>query len=1196
VPSGPSRTVIEVHLSERAEDAAAKLAELFVAAPADPMTPEWIAVPSVGMRRWLSLELARHLGAGGRGAGDGVAGNIRYAFPGALRSRVLAAPTSGPPPTNRGGTTGSVARSAEDPWSVEHLAWAVLSVADAHAGDPHLAALTSGTGGTTRYGAARRIADLFDRYHLHRPDMVRAWAGGHDLDGAGRRLAAHHRWQPHLWRLVRARLGCPSPPERLPDLLAALRTGTLEVDLPPRVVLFGLTVLPGGPGFVELAEALAVHREVHLFLLEPSAQAGRRVAAAVSPSPSGLRLRTEDRSAEAVTHPLLRSWGRLQRETAVLIEDARRNGLPTPRRHDAAGPESPHGHDGSPTGAPGTLLEALQADLRADRAPGGDRRSDPTDASIQFHACHGPARQVEVLRDALLHLLADPTLDLREDDVVVMCPALERFAPLLEAAWGPPALGAGATPIGDDGAATAAPAGPPSLRYRIADRSLGASNPLLEATGALLDLLAGRFEAPAVLDFLALAPVRTRFGFDDDDLARIADWVSGGRIRWGLHPEHREAFDLPASISTNTWRAGADRLLAGTAVHDDGMSLTVGDVAPLAVDPQEADLAGRLADLLWRLDALVDDIAEPRPPHGWVELLRRATTDLFAVTAEDGWQLRALRRVLADVAAAATLGGTPTPTEITFADLRTLLRDHLRAAPGHPDFFRGGITVTSTTPLRWVPYRVVALLGMDQEALAPGRVDGDDLAAASPRLGDRDPRADLRQSLLEAVLAAGDRLIVVRDGNDPRTNQPVPAPVAVAELIDTVLAMHHAEERGSLARRLEIHHPRQAYDERCFRPGALASHTTAPWSFDPAALGEARTRHTRTRPSGGAFVDPPLEPDPATDVSLDELHRFLRRPVRAFFEQRLGVRLPRPGEAPSATLPTSLGGLHGWEVGDRLLRALLAGHGSAEWVEVERRLGTLPPGVLGDAELDQVVDAAERLLRAAEAAGLRRGAGTPVPVDVTLADGTRITGTVLDRLDPQAPGPARVGYSRGRPEHHLAAWLDLLALVATHPDRPWRSLSVHRPPKRDADPDVVLVAPRGDDPTERHRLAIGALEVVVDLLRRGRREPIPLFPTLSHALATGAPPAGPWRDDRADDAVGLAYGELDLDELLAVPARHDDPPGAGGRVERFAHRLWDAVAATSVDLGPTPVDTDGPDGHVRPAGARRTADPAEGAP
>src|SRR6202023_4295626 len=79
-----------------------------------------------------------------------------------------------------------------------------------------------------------------------------------------------------------------------------------------------------------------------------------------------------------------------------------------------------------------------------DRAPEGAGGSEGDDGrpllgegddSIRVHSCHGRGRQVEVLRDAVLHLLEDdPSLEPR--DIIVMCPDIETFAPLIQATFG----------------------------------------------------------------------------------------------------------------------------------------------------------------------------------------------------------------------------------------------------------------------------------------------------------------------------------------------------------------------------------------------------------------------------------------------------------------------------------------------------------------------------------------------------------------------------------------------------------------------------------------------------------------------------------------------------------------------------------------------------------------------------------------
>ena len=62
----------------------------------------------------------------------------------------------------------------------------------------------------------------------------------------------------------------------------------------------------------------------------------------------------------------------------------------------------------------------------ADIAPAGDMVPAASDRTIALHAAHGAARQVEVLRDVVLHLLQDDP-DLTEDDILVMSPALDRL-------------------------------------------------------------------------------------------------------------------------------------------------------------------------------------------------------------------------------------------------------------------------------------------------------------------------------------------------------------------------------------------------------------------------------------------------------------------------------------------------------------------------------------------------------------------------------------------------------------------------------------------------------------------------------------------------------------------------------------------------------------------------------------------------
>ena len=1136
--------MVHLYSADRSEPLARRLAEVLTDDPGDPISPEWLAVPSDGMRRWVTLELARYLGASDPATGDGVAANFVRAYPGTLRQALLDAGTG----------------AGTDPWTVDRMVWPLLSLFDEYAGTDRLPSFTELPDGGSRFTRVRAVADLFDRYHLHRPEMVRAWARGEWLDGNLQGLPEHSRWQGELWSCLRGSIGSDSPPERMADLLGAVRDDPRLVDLPSRLLFFGFTTLPGH-GFLDLVDAVGAHRDVHLFLLEPhrfEVEALRCERSTVPPHDR--RLRAADPTGALAVQPLLRTWGRLPRETAVLLGEAQAG--PTTV---VAGPPQLGGP------APDTLLGRLQADIRSNRVS-EPAPVDDDDRSVQFHSCFGPMRQVQVARDALLHLLNDGASGLTEEDVLVVCPGLERFAPLIEAVFG------SAAPVAPE------PTGPSReqrLRYRIADRSIRTANPVLGATSALLALVSGRFELTELLDFVSLGPVRERFGFDESALATIADWATDTNVRWGLDPGHRAGFGIPDAVVANTWQAALDRLLLGAATSDADGRLAIGGIAPFGVDSGDAEVLGSFADIMARLASLAEwrtaGRTDGRPTlDEWVRTLRSACSDLMRAPSQAQWQFDALQVVFNSLLEDAGWASGDPACGLDLLDVRRLIEGHLDAEPGRPDFFRGGITVTSMTPLRWVPFRVVCVLGLDQDFVTSSAPDAADLMAAAPQLGDPDTRSESRQALLETVLAATDHLVVVRDGRDVRSNHVVPRVVPAAELFDALLALAPpGDDRSALARRLETAHPRHPFDERCLIRGGLVDGVT--WSFDRSDLLGAE--HRRTRPERREpFLDHGLDVADLEVVPLSDLRSFLLDPIGWFLQRTLDVTLPRPAEEADTVLPVSPSGLELQGLGQDLLEARARGVDDDTWRIVERARGALPPGVLEDRTVDDLLAEIDSLEQLAGTRGLAPGAPVDQEVDIELRDGTRIVGSIPLRLDGPERGPGAIRFTRPKATDRLGAWLDLMALVADDPSGDWRSLVVTRAKDKRTKPkpiDLVVTLPSTGDaePVEARRAAaLGALEVAVDLFRRGSAEPLPLFAGYSPAQHADTSGDGSWkshdgRGDATKPAVRLVFGDIEVDELEDIPCRPDDPDGAAGtgRAERYARHLWGTVASTCED-------------------------------
>jgi exodeoxyribonuclease V gamma subunit len=1123
--------VLHLHRSERADVLVEMLGDLLAEPLDDPLAAEVVAVPTQGVERWLSQQLSKRLGTS-RGRSDGACGNVDMPFPGTLVGRVVAGATGVDPD--------------EDPWSPDRAVWHLVDIIDTNLDQPWLAALAAHLKAASpeerRFAAVRHVADLFDRYGVHRPEMLLDWLAGRDD------LEPQDRWQAALWRALRERTGALSPPER--TLL--VREHLAEVDLPERVSLFGMTRLPAS--YLDVLATLSKQRDVHLFLLHPSPAVWSRIAGSLGRP--GLRRRDNDVASRA-NHALLRSWGQDALEMQVVLA------------HSLDPREQVDHHRPVPDAAtgPATLLARIQADVRADLRPAGsprhgeaDRRVqlEDDDDSIRIHSCHGRARQVEVLRDAVLHLFSEHP-DLEPRDVVVMCPDIETYAPLIHATFGSAAGDEESSPLGD-------------LRVRLADRSLRQTNPLLGVVAQLLELAAGRVTASQVLDLAGKDPVRRRFGFGHEDLARLAEWVAGAGIRWGLDAAHRAPFKLER-LEANSWRSGLDRALLGVAMADEGQRSFGGAVPLDDVDSGDIDLVGRLSELVERLGTAVRALAGRHRVDEWAAILLSSVEDLTATSDEDAWQAAQLRRLLEEVADRATVAGEVVRTRLGLADVAALLADRLRGRPTRANFRTGHLTICTLVPMRSVPHRVVCLLGLDDGAFPrhPER-DGDDLVLRDPHVGDRDARSEDRQLVLDALLAATDHLVVTFTGRDERTNLARPPAVPLGELID-VIDRTAVCAGGRRARdQVLVHHPLQPFDPRCFVAGALTGQ--APWSFDQVNLAGARALSSERREPAPFLSALLAEPDLST-IELVDLERFVRHPVRAFLRQRLGISLGFRDKDLDDALPVDLDGLQSWEVGERLLGARLAGSTLAACVAAERARGQLPPGDLADTILDDVTTGVEQLV----AATVEWAAPTSLDVNLTLPDGTSLVGTVAgvrgDVLQ-------RVTYSRLAPVQRLVVWTQLMALTAARPEQAFSAIAIGRPPDGASNRARVSISSMealGPDPERRAAVAVANLELLVDLYRRGMREPLPLYAKSSAAWAIARRDATldpreeagrAWRGDRFGGEDRDAEHKLVLgtaapfDQLLAeLPREADQGPGwmveETTRLGRYARRMWDGL-------------------------------------
>ena len=248
---------------------------------------------------------------------------------------------------------------------------------------------------------------------------------------------------------------------------------------------------------------------------------------------------------------------------------------------------------------------------------------------------------------------------------------------------------------------------------------------------------------------------------------------------------------------------------------EEGHRLFEGVLPTDDVESVAIDLVGRVAEFVDRLQTAVDAFGASQPIAAWAEAIATAADALTATSQRDSWQRAQLQRILDAVVTEAS-GAADRRAHLP--EVRALLAERLQGRPTRANFRTGHLTICTLVPMRSIPHRVVCLLGLDDTAFprkAPR--DGDDLMLADPHVGERDPRLEDRQMLLDALMAAGDRLIVTYTGNDVRTNAPRPPAVPVGELLDMVDRTVSGDARDQIL----IRHPLQPFDARNFTPGEL---------------------------------------------------------------------------------------------------------------------------------------------------------------------------------------------------------------------------------------------------------------------------------------------------------------------------------------------------------------------------------------
>jgi exodeoxyribonuclease V gamma subunit len=970
---------------------------------------EVIIVQNAGMQHWLNLAIASE---------RGISMNMRYALPAQYLwqlIRTLASEDKVP---------------EQSPYSREVLTWRIYALlatdtvinddcftpATRYWLDQTISNLpldstleTSSKADLKRYQLAGQMADLYEQYLIFRPDWLDAWQHGEEVI----ELSADNKWQAKLWQLLISELPY-NPVELLNDAIANI-ADKLRNDpniLPKRMSFFGINTM--APLWLNFINALSEYIEVDFFHLNPCFSYWGDI---INEKQAFKKLSHWSKDANNDEHlfvgnPLLANFGQQGREFLALLQNYSTVNIELFVK--ASRVDSEEGDSENPTSS-ACILHQLQNDIlelndateKVDGLGQGGLTEQVfplVDDSITIVSCHSALREVQALHDYLLHQFNDTAGNkdkLTPKDVLVMCPQIELYAPYVNAVFT-----RGWQDLTDE---------VPPLPCSIADRSAKDSDPLIAAFSELLTLPDSRFQVSQLLSFIRLPAVANKFSINAEDSEKISLWLQQATIHWGLDHAHKETLLGEQASNSFTWQQGLSRLLQGFA-YSDTDSIYQNQLLLGVVEGDDAILLGQLMLFIEQLQHFSHQLNSARTAKAWQSFLLNqlellfSTRLVFSTNATQQSKLQATHQTNNQIDNSVAIIEQAIASLVEYCEhahfdeeiglpiIVDFLNNHFSQGEASKQLMVGQVTFCSMLPMRSIPFKVIAVLGLNDGEFPRQRPAlGFDLIAQSKAvLGDRSRRGDDRYLFLEALISARKALYLSYQGRNIRNNNEKQPSLVLKELmgyLEQGYGWQFNQENS------DIHQmPMQPYSEDNY----IVRDTDSGFkpSFDANWLTLGQHEHTETA-QVELVVDACDIADNVNSLNATELISFFQHPSKVFAQQVLNLYLDSREVSLDDVEPFSTNHLENYLLKQELLAASLAAKNSLtieQVINTASLSGKFPDLPSTQSHFDDALDASSQLAQEI----IDQGCDNPELIDCQIVLANSNNNTVGDNSSEQS--------------------------------------------------------------------------------------------------------------------------------------------------------------------------------------------------
>ena len=693
-----------------------------------------------------------------------------------------------------------------------------------------------------RLGLAKKVADLFDQYQIYRADMIMAWnkgqKGSQDLEA----------WQFYLWEEVNKKVRenateggrAFADKNEIADFIEkAIQEEGAELnrflDKMPAVFIFGISLLT--EYHLRIFDLLSDRMQIYFYLLNPAPAdywyddlSEKRLIFLRKLGKIGA-----EQSAQG--NPLLQSMGTVIKDTFRMLF-----------KKD----EILNSYEALPEVLPeaDSLLHKLQLAIFENSTPQKDNpvfsKIDIKDESLTIHAGYSPLREVESLYDFLVYLIDHRKQSLSARDIVVMVSDIDHYAAYIRAVF--------------DHA-------PYRFPYRIADERFTESDSISSALESLLLLETSSFTSETVLRLLDSSYIRSHLGITRLDLLRMVLEQSG--IRFGIEGDYT---DDSVYVS---WNYGLKRIMYGICMFGD---VQVGEgqqgFYPLnLVEGSDREQVIKFIAFVQDLITMLKNREQDRTLSGWADFVKELLEKFILKEELQGEEeFEYVASLLADYNSSEAFFDA----KISFGVFMESFGQRLIAASRNSNFASGGVTFCSLIPMRSIPFKVVALLGLDYDKFPRKEQSiGFNLMEMEKRPGDRNVKANDKHLFLETILSARDVLYISYIGRNIKDNTDLPASSLVEELIEYIISQCRLEtpaELKDIRKEIIIKHPLHHFSS------AEAGNIPRYLHLMPQTENEVQDK----------VIESDLENEP-NELDLDKFIAFLMNPIKGYLNQVLGI-------------------------------------------------------------------------------------------------------------------------------------------------------------------------------------------------------------------------------------------------------------------------------------------------------------------